>query len=154
MGDLAWDRHPAQEQVHHRSGELAKIIVPARENEGSDHLVEGAEERLGRDLAGQVGAEDPRALALLDDAVEELQIVLQPGGGEPLHELRGLPQLHLEDHREVAVLPQGAEVMLGDSEQARRGPRGRLELGPRHLQVDGHDLVEEAHQDVFLVAEV
>jgi hypothetical protein len=84
------------------------------------HLVEDPEERLREELARQVRAQAALPLGLLDDAVDELEVVLERGGGEAFHELRGLAQLHLEDDGQVGVAAQELQVMLGDDAQPFR----------------------------------
>ena len=145
---------PAQEEVHDRGGELGEIIAFAAEDPRGDHLVEGAEEGLGAELHRQVGPDLAVSLARRDDLAEEGEVVLEPGGGEALHELRGLAQLDLEHDREVAVPAEGPQVVLGHEAQAALRVGHRPERVLHLLHVLGHEVVEEGDEDVFLVAEV
>jgi hypothetical protein len=106
------------EQLDDRVGvRFESVAAPAQDPVGR-HLVERAEEDFRRDRRLDVGAEDPGALTVGDGVANQPEIIAQQRGGETLHELRGLSQLHLEDDREVAIAAEAREVGAGEAAEA------------------------------------
>ena len=83
-----------------------------------------------------------------------LEVVLQVGGGEALHELDRLAQLDLDDHGEVAIAAEALEVQAGDPAQPLRPGRrcrpARPPFGDRVL----HRALEDRDEQVVLAPEV
>ena len=89
-------------------------------------------------------------MTVADDA----EVFAQVRRGEPLHELRRLPELDLEDHGEGAVATERSEVQPGNLVQALdrvgEGADAAPAVGDRLL----HRALEDRDEEVVLAAEV
>ena len=146
----------ADEQIDDRVGFGDERVLAAAEDPVGRHLVERAEEHLGRQRrvdarCGRRRVACPSAIDVADDA----EVLAQVGRGEALHELRRLPQLDLEDDGQVAVAAEAVEVQPGDLAQALDADRRvaatlSRPVGDRLL----HRALEDRDEQVVLAAEV
>ena len=136
------------------SASAAEVVAATAEDPVGGHLVEGAEEHLGRERRVDAGAEHAAPLAFGDHVADDAEVFAQLGGGEPLHELRGLPQLDLEDDGEVAVAAEALEVQAGDAAEPLDGVVEPVEHGPSLGEPFAHGPLEDRDEQVVLAAEV
>src|SRR5207245_9773556 len=85
-------------------------ITAAAENPVRRHLVERAEEDLRVDGRLDVAAEDAVALTVFDRLAHQAEVVAQQRRGDALHELRRLPELHLNNDYVSAIPCQPAQA--------------------------------------------
>ena len=99
-------------------------------------------------------AKDPGRLAVGDRGADEAEVIADHRRREPLHELRGLPQLDLKDDGETAVAAETREVEAREAAE----PLDRIAHGGDRraslLEAIAHRPLEDGDEEVVLAAEV
>src|SRR5215510_12408356 len=137
-----------------RFGRLGQAVAALAENPGRRHLIHGAEEHLGRDLHGQVGADLPARHALVQDRPDEIEVRRDFVRGRAAEELVALAQLDLHHFGQIGITLEDGEVERHQLADLRFGPALQRDLAAHQGHPLRHLFPEERDEDLVLGAEV
>src|SRR5574341_57672 len=137
-----------------RVGGLREPVGALAEHPRGGELVHGAEQHLGGDLARQVAPDTPGRHALLQHALDDVEVGGDLVGGGAAEELLPLAQLDLHDLGQVGVVLDHLEVERDDlPDLGDRIPFAGDRL-PHERHPLGHLLAEQRDEDLVLRLEV
>src|SRR5262245_21499949 len=147
-------RDSSEKDGRHRFGGLGQAVAALAEHPGRRHLIHGAEEHLGRDLHGQVGADLPARHTLVQDRSDEIEVRRDFVRGRAAEELVTLAQLDLHHFGQIGITLEDGEVERDQPADLRFGPAFRRDLAAHEGHPLRHLFPEERDEDLVLGAEV